>query len=278
MRTTKTKKRRGCSVLSLVTLVPLLFIFSLFSTLLCPPPSHPQSQFSRLAFNSFGLGKDQHSSLHQTLCYPAYQYHDKVLEPYVYPALEDVQAKIQAHPVYTDKLEPGYQAAKATAERVWNGPVKPVVDRIARGARKFHLTHIQPRLPYLRAKLNELTAPVAHRLAAARAHVCAQYKTHAAPHVKVAAKNAQALYAQAEAHFHTAAGHPLTKQAGRHAHTAFRVTKDHSHKAYVFSKPHVVRGWHFTAHHSQHTVLPRVAQGLEIAADYMTRGLRIVKR
>ena len=268
----KVKKRRGCSIFGLITFLPFLLFLSLFSTVLCPPPNTQQSSFSRYALNSLGLGKSKstHSSLHETLCYPANVYHETVLQPYVYPVLADVQAQIQSHPVYKDKVEPGYNRVKGTALRVWNGPVKPVVNRIARGARKFYLSNIQPRLPFVKAKITEFTAPVTIR-------VKAQYDKHLAAHVKVAKKHACTAAKQIKATYRTIAGHPLTAQAGKHTQTAFRLGKEHTHKAYVFTKPHAIKAWHFSAHHSRHTVLPRVIYALEVAFDNIARALGMAK-
>lgn len=250
-------KRKGTSIFGFIALVPFIISLSLLSTVLCPPPSSKPSVFSTFALGSLGFGQSNPpSTLHQTLCYPANVYHKEVLEPYVLPVLHDASAKIEAHPVFQQQVKPALKAYEDACLRLWNGPVKPVVDRIGRGARKFHLTYVQPRLPYIEAKFTELTAPIILR-------VKALYNQHAAHHVNAAKKHACTAAKQGKAAYRQVAGHPLTAQAGKHAQTAFKLGKEHSHKAYKFSRPHVINAYNVGSHHAQHTILPRVLQALE---------------
>jgi hypothetical protein len=191
-----------------------------------------------MALGTLGLRvQPAESSLHKTLCYPANVYYDEVLVPYVYPAIEDAKVKVASTPFYQHTLEPTYQKAKAHTLKIWNGPVKPVVDRTCRGARIVHRTYVAPHVPYVKAKFTEATAPLRMRL-------CALYKTHLAPHVNVAKKHGCAAIKSTKATFNQVAGHPTTKQAGKQAHNAFLYSQKQGARAYQYSKPHAIWAAH----------------------------------
>lgn len=182
-----------------------------------------------------------------------------------------MRAQLERQPIYKERIEPGVKYAKASANRVWNGPIKPVVNRIARGARKFHLSHIQPRLPYLKAKVTEATAPIITR-------VKAFYAKYAAKHVKTTKSYACAGVKHAKQTYRTVAAHPYTAQAGKHGQTAFRIGKQQSHKAYKVAKPHALHVWQLTHHHTQHTVFPRLVQAIQLLLEHVGRALSSVNR
>lgn len=266
--TRKTRKRRN-PVVALVTLLPLIVLASLFSTVLCPPPAAEPNSFSKYALNSLGFGKKHHeSSLHQTLCYPANQYYTHVLEPYVYPAIEDVRAKVQTHPVYKQHIEPHYVITRDAAHRVWNGPVKPVVDRVSRGANKLYRQYIGPHVPYVKAKFIEATAPLT-------LHAQKQYNTHLAHHVKLGKAHACTAYKNLKGHYQTTLKHPYTKQAQVHFWNAYGAGKDYSTKAYAYSRPHAEYAYRQGKHHFHNTILPRTIEAIRVFFEYVAHFYRL---
>lgn len=253
-------------------MLPVLLFASLFSTLLCPPSTAEPSSFSRYALSSIGLAKSpaQHSEFHKALCYPANVYHRDVLVPYVYPALEDAKARLQSHPVYTQNIEPKIKFAKTSACRVWNGPLKPVVDRIVRGAQKVNLTYIQPHVPFVKAKFTEATAPVTLRLQEL-------YKVHLAPHVKVAKSYLCAAAKQAKATYREVVAHPVSKQAHKHGQHAFKLGKHHGYRAYLASRPHAIRAWNEGRRHTRDTIIPRAVQALHFVSNQIAHAWLVIK-
>ncbi|BEI84886.1 hypothetical protein CcaverHIS002_0502870 [Cutaneotrichosporon cavernicola] len=267
----KRKKRSGWTLCGVITLLPLLIIASLFSTVLCPPPSAMPSTFSSMALGALGLRvKPAESSLHRTLCYPANVYHDEVLVPYIYPAIEDAKVQVASIPFYQHTVEPTYKKAKGHALKIWNGPVKPVVDRTFRGARIVHRTYIAPHVPYVKAKFTEATAPLRMRL-------CALYKIHVAPHVKVAKMRACAAIKSSKATFNQVAGHPTTKQAGKQAHNAFLFSQKQGTRAYAYSRPHAIWAYSEGKRHTRDTVIPRTIQGLNYAGKQVCNTWALIK-
>lgn len=257
--------------MALVTVLPLILLASLFSTVLCPPPTTEPNSFSKYALRSLGLGKkNDHGSLHQTLCYPANQYYTHVLEPYVYPAIEDVRTKVHSSPVYKEHIEPHCEKAKDAATRIWNGPVKPVVDRVSRGANKLYRQYIAPHVPYVKAKFIEATAPLT-------LHAKNQYNTHLAHHVKAGKHHACVGYKNLKGYYHTASQHPFTKQARKHACHAYGVGKQYSNKAYAFSKPHAEYAYRQGKHHFHSTVLPKTYQAVRAFSEFVAQTWRLIK-
>jgi hypothetical protein len=224
-----------------------------------------------MALGTLGLRvQPAESSLHKTLCYPANVYYDEVLVPYVYPAIEDAKVKVASTPFYQHTLEPTYQKAKAHTLKIWNGPVKPVVDRTCRGARIVHRTYVAPHVPYVKAKFTEATAPLRMRL-------CALYKTHLAPHVNVAKKHGCAAIKSTKATFNQVAGHPTTKQAGKQAHNAFLYSQKQGARAYQYSKPHAIWAYNEGKRHTHQTVIPRTIQGLNYAGKQACSTWTLIK-
>ncbi|BEJ15743.1 hypothetical protein CspHIS471_0503480 [Cutaneotrichosporon sp. HIS471] len=267
----KRKKRAGWTLCGVITLLPFLIIASLFSTVLCPPPSAKPSTFSSMALGTLGLRvKPAESSLHRTLCYPANVYHDEVLVPYIYPAIEDAKVQVASTPFYQHTIEPTYKKAKAHALKIWNGPVKPVVDRTFRGARIIHRTYIAPHVPYVKAKFTEATAPL-------RVRLCALYNIHVAPHVKVAKMRACAAIKSSKATFNQVAGHPTTKRAGRQAHNAFLFSQKQGTRAYAYSRPHAIWAYSEGKRHTRDTVIPRTIQGLNYAGKQVCNTWTLIK-
>lgn len=257
--------------MALVTLLPLVLLASLFSTVLCPPPASEPNSFSKYALRSLGLGKKHdHHSLHQTLCYPANQYYTHVLEPYVYPAIEDVRSKVHSHPTYKQHIEPHYHRTKDAATRVWNGPVKPVVDRVSRGANKLYRQYIAPHIPYVKAKFIEATAPLT-------LHAKNQYNTHLSHHVKAGKHHACAGFKSLKGHYNTASQHHFTAQAKKHACHAYRVGKQNLHKAYVYSKPRVEYAYHEANYHFHKTVLPKTCEAVRNISEFVASTWRLIK-
>lgn len=255
----KRKKRGGLTLCGLISLLPLLIFASLFSTILCPPSTSKPSTFSSIALGTLGLKtKPAESSLHKTLCYPANVYHDEVLVPYVYPAIEDAKDKATSTPFYQDKVEPAYKKAKAVALKAWDGTVKPVVDRTCRGARIVYRKYIAPHAPYVKAKFTEATAPLRIRLKAL-------YKTHIGPHVRVAKKRACSAMKRVKAKYNQVAGNPMTKRVGRQAHSAFIFSRNQGGRAYAYSRPHAIRAYNVGKRHARETVIPRSVQALKYA-------------
>ncbi|KAL1407762.1 hypothetical protein Q8F55_007196 [Vanrija albida] len=267
----KTRKRTSFGLFSLISLAPILLFASLFSTVLCPPPQAPPSTFSRIALSALGRQHDNHSPLHKALCYPANVYHREVLEPYVYPVIADVQAKLTAHPVYKEHVEPKYNFAKATGQRVWEGPVKPIIDRTCRGARKFYLTYIAPHEPYVRAKYDEYTAPIVQRVSAA-------HKAYVEPHVNTASEYAYAGAKTGHEYYRIAADHPITHQAGKHAQTAFSLGRKHGYTAYVYAKPHALTAWDKIVLFTKQVIIPKGIEVAELIGLQVERVTAVAKR
>ncbi|CAK9781335.1 hypothetical protein CC85DRAFT_282848 [Cutaneotrichosporon oleaginosum] len=267
----KRKKRGGWSLWGLITVLPFIIFASLFSTVLCPPSSARPSTFSSMALGTLGLRvQPTESSLHKALCYPANVYHDEVLVPYIYPAIEDAKVKVASTPFYQHTLEPTFQKTKGHLLKIWNGPVKPVVDRTCRGARIVHRTYVAPHVPYVKAKFMEATAPIRMRL-------CALYKAHLAPHVKVAKKHGYAAIKSSKATYNQVVGHPTTKQAGKHAHNAYLYSRKQGARAYAYSRPHALWAYNEGKRHTHQTVIPRTIQGLNYAGKQACNTWALIK-
>lgn len=263
-------RRHPLSIASLITTIPLFLIISLFSTVVCPPPTS-QSTISKYVLSPLGLTHPpQAGSLHQSLCYPANAYHDAVLEPYIYPLVERAQGNVLNHPVYVKGVEPSYTKVRDTSTKVWNGPVGPVVRRIQRGVKRAYLTLVQPHLPYVKAKFNTITAPYTSRIAAL-------HNQYLHPQLAAAQLYANSAKDQSVKVYKYVSSHPVTSQAGKYANAGYQVGRKRSIDAYNFSKPHAIRGAKEAERIAREILGPRVIRGLEIGGKHAARGYGIVK-
>ena len=224
---------------------------------------------SRFVLSSLGLHdpSTEYGALRSTLCYPANVYHDTVLEPYVYPRLAAARASFTSHPLYTDRVLPAYASATEAANRVWEGPVKPVIGRVQRGARRFWLTFIEPHLPYLRAKLHGLTAPYTARANAFQ-------RQYVSPHIATAKGYAKGASDSTKQGYKYVAGHPLTAHAGKYG----RLAHNKGYEAYLASHPHLARAYDQTRRVVLEVILPRVLKGLEITSAQISKHTASVGR
>ncbi|WVF67672.1 hypothetical protein IAT40_002431 [Kwoniella sp. CBS 6097] len=243
-------RRHPWSILSILTTIPFLIIFSLTSTVLCPPPGEP-STLNKYLLSP--LGYQPHQS-HPVLCYPANAYHREVLRPYVYPFIDDVQHKLATHPTYTTYVEPAAKQLQTTSLRVWNGPVKPIVNRTVRGAKRFYFTFIQPHIPYIKARINAVTAPYTSRISA-----------FASPHIATANAYANAASQNAVNGYKYAAAHPLTDKASQYAQKGYKVGSERGQQAYTWSKPHVIRARLELQRITKEVLGPRAVRAIQLA-------------
>jgi hypothetical protein len=245
----------------------------LFSTVVCPPPStKTPSTISKYVLSPLGLTHPpQSGSLHQTLCYPANAYHDAVLEPYIYPLVDQAQHNLVNHPVYVKAVEPTYTRVRDTTTKVWNGPVRPVVRRIQREIKRAYLTFVQPHIPYIRTKFHTLTAPYTGRIAAL-------HNQYLHPQLAAAQLYANSAKDQSIKSYNYISTHPVTGHAGRYANLGYQVGRKRSIEAYKWSKPHVIKGAKEAERVTREILGPRVIKGLEIGGEHVARGYKIVKR
>lgn len=263
-------RRHPWSIASLITTIPFLVIISLFSTVVCPPPNSPGT-ISKYVLGPLGLTHPApHGSLHQTLCYPANVYNAEVLEPYVYPLIDRAQERVLNHPVYVKGVEPAYTKVKTSGETVWNGPVRPVVNRIQREVRRAYLTFVQPHIPYFKTKFHTITAPYTSRVAAL-------HNQYLHPQIAAAQLYANSAKDQTVKSYKYAASHPVTGHAGRYANLGYQVGKKRSIEAYNYSKPHVIRGAKEAERIAREILGPRVIKGLEAAGHQAAKGYGFTK-
>lgn len=257
-----TAKRYPWGFFSLVSTIPFLIILSLASTVLCPPPGPPS------ALNKFvlsPLGYPEHQS-HPVLCYPANVYHREVLQPYIYPILDDLHTKITTSAPYIDYVEPASRQAKQIGVKAWNGPIKPVVNRIRRGVRRFYLTFIQPHIPYFRAKYHTFADPYTARISA-----------FASPYVAKANVYANQTRDYVTKFYQYAASHPFTGHAGRYAHKGYTISSEKGNQAYQWSKPYALRASVEAKRIATQVLGPRAVRGLEIGAQYISKTWKLFK-
>lgn len=263
-------RRHPWSIASLITTLPFLVFISLFSTVVCPPPGS-QSTVSKYVLTPLGLDHSpQYGSLHQTLCYPANVYHDEVLEPYVYPLIDRAQDHVVNHPVYVKGVEPAYHRVRSTSEHVWNGPVKPVVNRIQREIRRAYLTFVQPHIPFVKAKVHTLTAPYTSRVAAL-------HNQYLHPQIAAAQLYANSAKDQTVKSYNYVASHPFTGHAGRYANAGYQTGRKRSIEAYNYSRPHVIRGAKEAERIAREILGPKAIKGLEVAGHHTAEGYKAVK-
>jgi hypothetical protein len=266
-------RRHPLSIASLITTIPFFLFISLFSTVICPPPSgQSQSVISKYVFAPLGLSHPpQSGSLHQTLCYPANAYHDAVLEPYLYPLVDRAQNNVVNHPVYVKGVEPTYTRVKDTSTKIWNGPVRPVVTRVQREIKRAYLKFVQPHIPFVKAKFQTLTAPYTSRLAAL-------HNQYLHPQIATAQLYANSAKDQSVKSYNYVASHPVTGQAGKYANLGYQVGRKRSITAYNYSRPHVIRGAKEGERIAREILGPKVIRGLEIGGQHAAKGYSIVKR
>ncbi|WVW85264.1 hypothetical protein I302_107302 [Kwoniella bestiolae CBS 10118] len=218
-----TAKRHPWSIISIITSLPILIVFSLASTVLCPPPGESLSPVNKYILSPLGYGPTQS---HPILCYPANVYHREILQPYVYPVLDKAQDRFTTSPYYVNYAKPTYNKAESVAKGLYNGPLKPVI----RGIRRFYFTFIQPHFPYLRAKYHALTAPYTSRIHA-----------FAKPHLETANQYVNLASDNAVKGYNYASTHPLTGQLSKYAQKGYAVGSEKGYQAYTWSKPHFLR-------------------------------------
>jgi ElaB/YqjD/DUF883 family membrane-anchored ribosome-binding protein len=271
-RAIATVKRHPWSFISILTTIPFLVTMSLFSTVVCPPPGEPLSPLSRFVLAPLGLHdhSGQHSQLHKAFCYPSNVYHKEVLQPYVYPIVNDLQDRATRHPIYAKGLEPAYRSASTTSERLWNGPVKPVVQRIERGARKIYLTFVQPHIPFIRTKISALTAPYTSRISAF-------HQSSVSPHLNTAGRHARQAAKRSVDAYNYVAAHPFTGNAGRYANRGYKLARNRAQQAYTFSKPHAIRAGKEAERIAREILGPRAVKAIEFAGDKAGQAYTVVK-
>ena len=269
-RAAATVRRHPWSFISIITTIPFLLAISLASTIVCPPPKS-SSWLSQSVLRPLGLHESSETSLHSTFCYPANVYHREVLQPYVYPVLENAQDRVFSHPIYTSGVQPALDSAQETSKRLWEGPIRPIVDRTSRGARRFYLTFIQPHIPYLKARFYALTSPYSSRIS----HL---YSLHVAPHVQTASEYARAGGNGAVDTYRYVASHPLTGHAGRYTKQGYQLGRRKSIDAYTWSRPHVLRAGNEGYRVASQTIFPKVVEGYTWSEAQMTRGRKIVQQ
>lgn len=261
---TRTVRRHPYSFISLLTALPALLVFSLFSTVLCPPPAQQHSWVSRQAHSLLGLSSGS-SAVRDTLCAPAYAYHDTVLEPYMYPYLAQAQHRIESHPIYTESVIPAYTYTSDLATKTWNGPVRPVVARIQKGVWRIYLTFIQPHVPYVRAKWHAFTAPYI-----AKAH--GAYLQHVDPHVNTAQKYGLAAAQGVRKGYNDVSTHPYTRQASVWGGKGYREGQRRGGQAYAFVRPRVIKAGQEAVRMWRETVRPALISGTKAALDRLDKG------
>ncbi|WVQ74157.1 hypothetical protein IAR50_003749 [Cryptococcus sp. DSM 104548] len=260
-RTVAKVKRHPWGFVSLLSTIPFLIIISLASTVLCPPPG--TSAVNKYLLSP--LGYPEHQS-HPILCYPANVYHKEVLQPYVYPVLDDLQTKVVTSSPYVNYVEPASVQARRVGVKVWNGPVKPVVTRIQRGIRRFYLTFVEPHIPYLKARYHTFVDPYTTRISALTAPHLASARAYAAQ----AGTNAYAAYQYA-------AGHPYTGHASRYAQKGYKVGSQKGFEAYKWSRPHAVRAGSELRRVATQVLGPRAVKAAEVAFAQVEAAWKVVK-
>lgn len=206
----------------------------------------------------------------QTFCYPSNVYHREVLEPYVYPALDHAQTRLLSNPAYKNVVEPGYAVARDSSKRLWQGPLRPVVDRVSRGARRVYLTFVEPHLPYLLARFHALTAPYTSRLSAF-------HQTHVSPRLVMAQAYAKTASDRSVNTYNYVSTHPLTDTIRKYANVGFQFGRRKGYDAYVLIRPHVVRAIERAEVIAKEVLGPRAVAGLEWGADRAARGWEVLK-
>ncbi|WVN86126.1 uncharacterized protein L203_101287 [Cryptococcus depauperatus CBS 7841] len=218
-------KKHPWSFFSFICTIPFLIMLSLASTVLCPLPG-PPSAFNKYILSP--LGYPPHQS-HPVLCYPANVYQQEVLQPYIYPIVDDVRTRVVTSSTYVNYIGPTSSQVKRFGRRAWNGPIKSVVVRINRGVKRFYLTYVQPHIPYYKAKFYSVTAPYTQRLS-----------SFAAPYLaKVEALRTQVAKSSTD-YYTFAAAHPYTGHATRYAKLGYKLSSKRSQKAYQWTRPHIV--------------------------------------
>lgn len=241
-------KRHPLSFISILTSLPLLLLLSLSSTVLCPPPSRTSS--------FFGFGSNP-TPLRQTLCAPAYAYHDNVLEPYVYPKIDSAREFIEDQPLYHQLAVPAYQRSSAIATSAWEHPIRPILIRLQKGARRIYASHIAPRLPVLKAKWNVVAGP----------HIA-----KVSPYVAAGQKYALAGAQGARSSYNTVSSHPSTIRAGQLAKRGLLEGQKRSADAYVWARPRAIRAAQEAQRQWRETVFPRLVKGAKYSLDRLDKG------
>ncbi|WRT68718.1 uncharacterized protein IL334_005698 [Kwoniella shivajii] len=252
-----TARRHPWSILSIISTLPALIFFSLASTVLCPPSSGSPSPFNKYVLSPLGYAPEQS---HPLLCYPANVYHREILQPYVYPVIDKAQDRFTTSPYYVNYAKPTVQKADIISRRIWNGPLKPVTDRIIRGAKRFYFTFVQPHIPYLKAKYYSITAPYTSRFSA-----------FAEPHIKTANTYANLASDRAVKGYNYASTHPVTGKAGELAKKGYLIGSEKGYKAYLWSKPHVLRARLEIERITRDILGPRAIKALERASVEVTK-------
>lgn len=265
-------KRHPWSFFSLLTTIPFLVTLSLFSTVICPPPNENVSPISKFVLSPLGLHdhSGQHSQLHQALCHPANLYHRDVLQPYVYPIVDDLQSRATRHPIYVKGLEPAYRVASINGQRAWNGPIKPWVNKARRGVRRVYLNFVQPHIPYLRGKIDAWTAPYTSRISAF-------HRSNVAPHLDTASRYAQQAGKRSVDTYNYAASHPFTGQAGKYANKGYQFSRVKGQQAYEYSRPHAIRAGKEAERIAREILGPRAVSAISYAGDKAGQGWGVVK-
>ncbi|KIR77760.1 hypothetical protein I306_05496 [Cryptococcus gattii EJB2] len=261
-KTVTTTKRYPWGIFSLISTIPFLIILSLASTVLCPPPGLP-SALNKYVLSP--LGYPEHQS-HPVLCYPANVYHREVLQPYIYPVLDDLHTKVTTSAPYVDYVEPASRRVNQIGVKAWNGPIKPVVNRIRRGVRRFYLTFIQPHIPYLRAKYHTFADPYTARISA-----------FASPYVAKANVYANQIRDLAVKFYQYAVRHPFTGHAGRYAHKGYIISSEKGNQVYQWSKPHAIRATVEAKRIAIQVLGPKAVKALEVGAQYISKTWKLFK-
>lgn len=258
-------------MISLITTIPFLVTLSLFSTIVCPLPSGP-SPLSKFVLSPLGLhdSSSQHSQLHQTLCYPASVYQSEFLQPYVYPIVENLENRAYNHPIYKKALEPAYTLASTRSKQLWQGPIRPVFNKIVRSARKAYLTFVDPHVPLIKAKTAEYTAPLTTR-------VSALHQTYLAPHLATAQGYAQAAGKSSAETYKYVKAHPISGQVAKYANKTYRISRKRSQQAYKWARPHAIRYGKEAERITREILGPRVIRGLKIASEHGLRAYKVVE-
>ncbi|WWC71253.1 uncharacterized protein I206_105206 [Kwoniella pini CBS 10737] len=250
-RAVATARRHPWSIISILTTLPALIFFSLASTVLCPPPGQTLSPINKYVLSPLGYGPTQS---HPILCYPANVYHQEVLQPYVYPVLDKAQNRFTTSPYYVNYAKPTYDKADKTLQTIYNGPVKPVVNRIVRGAKRFYFTFVQPHIPYLKARYHTITAPYTSRI-----------RAFTNPHIETATRYANLASDNAVKGYNYASTHPVTGQISKYAQKGWQVGSENGYKAYQWSKPHFLRARLETERITREILGPRAVKAIERA-------------
>jgi hypothetical protein len=174
------------------------------------------------------------------------------------------------HPIYRRVLEPNVAWVQARGAEIWNGPVRPILNRVDRTLRKIYLKYIQPRMPYFKARLYAVTAPYTQRISGL-------HQQYLAPHVYTAQGFAQVAGKNAVNNYRYVQSHPLTGQAGKIANRALQQGKKRGTQLYQYSRPHVVRGGKEAERIAREILGPRAVRGLQIAAAEAERRWEVIK-